>query len=113
MVALTEADYPRILRTLITKYNAELPSVGEVVSEAIIDETLGHYQVVRSGWVNESRIHGSLLHIDIKNGKIWIQHDGTYEGVANELVAAGVPKEKIVLAYKSPAMRPYTEYAVN
>lgn len=34
-------------------------------------------------------------------------------GVANHLVAAGVPKDKSVLAYKNPAMRPYTEFAVN
>lgn len=37
--------------------------------------------------------------MDIKDGKIWIQHDGTESGVANELGELGVPKADIVLAY--------------
>jgi aspartyl-tRNA synthetase len=44
------------------------------------------------GWQNSQRVHGSIVHIDIRDGKIWIQHDGTEEGIANRLVAYGVPK---------------------
>jgi hypothetical protein len=53
------------------------------------------------------------MHIDIKNGKIWIQHHGTEVGDANELVELGVPKEDIVLAYHAPYQRQYTGFAVN
>ena len=42
------------------------------------------------------------MHFDIKDGKIWVQHDGTEIGVANELVELGVAKEDIVLAYHPP-----------
>ena len=52
------------------------------------------------------------LHVDIINGKVWIQRDGTEEGIALELVAAGIPKEHIVLAFHHPSRRPDTEYAV-
>ena len=65
------------------------------------------------GWNGQHRIHGSLLHVDIKNGKIWIQHDGTEEGIANRLVAAGVPKDDIVLAFQSPFKRKFTDFAVD
>ena len=58
------------------------------------------------------RIHGNLLHIDIKNGKIWIQHDGIEEGIAKELLEMGVPKEDIVLAFYPPYKRPHTGFAV-
>lgn len=34
-----------------------------------------------------------------------------YAGQRNELVDAGVPKERIVLAFKPPYVRPYTEFA--
>jgi hypothetical protein len=51
--------------------------------------------------------------VDIRNGKIWIQHDGTEEGIANRLIASGVPKEDIVLGFHSPFMRQYTEFAVG
>lgn len=44
--------------------------------------------------------------------KIWIQHDGTEDGVANDLVKAGVPRDQIVLAFKSPDLRQHTDFAV-
>ena len=36
----------------------------------------------------------------------------TLEGLATELVEAGIPKEDIVLAFHAPEMRPLTEFAV-
>jgi hypothetical protein len=50
---------------------------------------------------------------DIKNGKIWIQHNGTEDPIASQLVAKGVPKEDIVLGFHSPNRRQYTGFAVN
>ena len=39
-----------------------------------------HYELMYAGWNGPYRIHGSVLHVDIRNGKVWIQHDGTEEG---------------------------------
>jgi hypothetical protein len=71
-------------------------------------------EVIRrhGSWHQHRRKYGCLIHMDIKEGKIWIQHDGTERGVANELVELGVPKEHIVLAYQPPYKRPYTAFAV-
>ena len=68
---------------------------------------------MRSGWSNSYRIHGSAIHIDIRDGKIWIQHDGTEAGVANPLVEAGIPHDKIVLAFQAPNLRQYSDFAVS
>ncbi|NEO03045.1 MAG: XisI protein, partial [Moorea sp. SIO3I7] len=38
---------------------------------------------------------------------------GTEIGFANELVKLGVPKTDIVLAFQEPAVRQYTDFAVN
>ena len=54
-----------------------------------------------------------MLHLDIIDGKIGIQHDGTDIGIADELVALGVPKQDIVLAFHAPSMRKHTEFAVD
>jgi hypothetical protein len=35
-------------------------------------------------------------------GKIWVQHDGTEDAIADQLVEKGVPKQEIVLAYHAP-----------
>jgi hypothetical protein len=63
------------------------------------------------GWENDKRVHGCLVHMDIIDGKIWIQRDGTEDGMALDLVRAGIPKQEIVLAFHPPHRRPYTEYA--
>lgn len=106
------ANYPRLVRNVIEHYAQFKPSAGEVDVEVVIDEPNLHFELLHTGWANGYRIHGAVIHIDIKDGKIWIQHDGTERGVANDLVDAGVPKDHIVLAFKSPEMRKYTDFAV-
>ena len=34
------------------------------------------------------------------------------DGVAEELVEAGIPRDHIVLAFRAPEIRKYTDYAV-
>lgn len=82
-------------------------------AEVIFDEVRDRYQVVHVGWSNKRRVYGCILHLDIKNGKIWIQHDGTEAGITNELMQRGVPREDIVLAFHSPFKRQFTEFAVG
>jgi len=105
------SEYRRIIRDIIQDYAQFRPSVGEVQIEVIFDESNDHYELMYAGWNGPYRIHGSVLHLDIRDGKVWIQHDGTEDGVAEELVAAGIPRERIVLAFKPPEIRPHTGYA--
>ncbi len=56
---------------------------------------------------------GCVLLLDIKNGKSWIQHDGTEVGIANQLVELGVPSQDIVLAFHEPEVRQFTDFAVG
>ena len=84
---------------------------GTYEYEVIVDQAATHYLVILQGWEGRRRIHACIIHIDIIDGKIWIQHDGTEDGVGQELLNAGVPKDKIVLGFKSPTLRKYTEFA--
>ena len=65
------------------------------------------------GWSEKPRrrVHGCLIHIDILDGKVWIQRDGTEDGVALDLEEAGIPKSDIVLGFQEPEVRHLTEYA--
>ena len=51
------------------------------------------------GWSNKRRVYRCVIHIDIKDGKIWIQHDGTEGCVASELLVQGIDKQDIVLGF--------------
>ncbi|MFM6911441.1 MAG: XisI protein, partial [Dolichospermum sp.] len=68
--------------------------------------------VLDMGWNNDKYLHATPIHIDVINQKIWIQYDDTEEGIANDLIAAGVPKEDIVLGFRHPRIRPFTTFAV-
>ncbi len=85
----------------------------ETESQLVIDEIRNHYLLVDIGWHKSRRIYGTLTHIDIIDQKIWIQQDGTEEGVANELVNLGIPPQQIVLAYKTLESRKITDFAVS
>ena len=85
-----------------------------IQSQTVFDREGDHYQLVNLGWKDGStRIYGCALHVDIIDGKIWVQHDGTEDAIAEQLVEKGVPKQDIVLAYHAPHVRQYTEFAVG
>jgi hypothetical protein len=108
----TKLDYSKIVERVIKEY-AFKPSHGEIEPELIIDRAQGHFELMFIGWDRDTRVHGSVIHIDIIGDKIWIQHDGTSAGVAQDLEIAGIPREDIILAFKPERVRPYTGYGVR
>jgi hypothetical protein len=106
--------YRQYIQELLTERANRRSPNEPIASEVIFDTVRDRYQLVHVGWKdNNTRIYGCILHVDIKDGKIWVQHDGTEEAIADQLVARGVPKQEIVLAYHSPLIRQYTEFAVG
>lgn len=106
-------QYSEIVQKILQDYAAFSRDDQEVETELIFDTTRNHYQLVHIGWQGERRIYGCILHLDIKDGKIWIQHNGTENDIAAELVEMGIPKSDIVIGFHSPFKRQFTEYAVN
>jgi hypothetical protein len=84
----------------------------ENMVETVFDRERNSYVLFNIAWEKHERTYYSVVHLDIINHKIWIQKDTTEEGIATDLENAGIPKDKIVLAFHSPAMRKYSEYAV-
>ena len=110
----TKVDrYREIVRRLVAEYASYKPSHGQIETEAIVDADRGHYEVMHVGWDGVRRVHGSVVHIDIIDDKVWVQYDGTSRPVAEELVAAGVPRDDIVLAFHPADVRRLTDFAVG
>ena len=107
------AHYRQLVQELLQGYSNIKANNEAVEAEAIFDPQRDRYQLVHVGWSNKRRDYGCVLHLDIKDGKIWIQHDGTEGGIANELVDRGVPKHDIVLGFHSPFKRQFTDFAVG
>ena len=106
-------QHRKIIQDILFTHSLIKPAFGEIEMGVLFDTERDRYQVMRTGWLNKRRIYGALIHIDLKNEKIWIQYDGTEVGVANELTEAGIPKTDIVLAYHSPVMRQYNGFAMG
>ena len=49
----------------------------------------------------------------LSSSKNWLQHNGTENDIAAELVEMGVTKSDIVIGFHSPFKRQFTEYAVG
>jgi hypothetical protein len=105
--------YREIVRRVMEEYGRYKPSHGQIDSEVIVDPERDHYEVMHVGWDGVRRVHGCVIHVDIIDGKVWVQYDGTNRPVAEELVAAGIPKEDIVLGFHPAKVRPHTGFAVG
>lgn len=108
----TLSEYRRIIRDLIREYARFEPSIGDIRTEVILDEANDHYELTHTGWLGAMRVHGSVLHIDIRDGKVWVEHNGTEDPIATRLVEAGIPRDRVVLGFKPPEARAHTGFAV-
>ena len=105
-------SYRQIIKKTLSEYTRIPYAYGEIQSKVVFDRESDSYLLMTIGWNDDKRIHGCLIHIEIIDGKIWVQRDGTEYGVTRELEASGIPKSDIVLGFQMPEVRQYTEYAV-
>ncbi|HAX88287.1 MAG TPA: XisI protein [Cyanobacteria bacterium UBA11370] len=104
--------YRQCIRKLLTAQMTWEQGNADIECQLIFDVEHDHYQLLDVGWDDLKRVYNCFIHLDIKNGKIWIQRNMTEVDIARELVEMGVPREDIVLGLHPPYKRPYTGYGV-
>ena len=90
----TRLRYQEIIKTILqehAKYRNTIPDGYH--SQLLCDDERGGYLVLDIGWNDDNYLHATPIHINLIGDKIWIQYDDTEEGVATDLLAAGIPKE--------------------
>lgn len=111
----TLTRYRTLVQELLTKYAtlaAQRPNAG-VETLLAFDEVRDQYLWLQVGWTGRRRVQGITVHVRLRDGKIWIEQDWTEEGIATDLVKAGVPKDDIVLAFHPPELRSLTDFALT
>ena len=83
--------YRLIIRQLLTNH-ATLEannSDSEIEGQLIFDTEHDHYQLLDIGWDGLKRVYNCFIHLDIKDGRIWIQRNMTEADLAQDLVEMG------------------------
>ena len=109
----TKLDYHEMVKQTLQQYADQYSKYNAFPLQTLFDDEQQRYLLLDVGWYENEYIHHAPIHIDIIDDKIWVQYDDTEEGVATALLEAGVPKSGIVLGFRPPKVRPYTEFAVS
>jgi hypothetical protein len=104
--------YRQIIRQVLKPYTNITYANVNAKNRQIFDRETDRYLILSKGWSGQHHLHSCLIHIEIINDKVWIQLDNTEDGIAEELILTGIPKEDIVLGFHEPEIRPYTGFAV-
>ena len=108
------AEYRAHITRILKHYAAivvQQPADG-VETLLAFDEERDQYLWLQAGWSRRHRVYGVTVHARLCQGKIWIEQDWTEDGIATDLLRAGVPREDIVLAFNEPEARTIPDVAV-
>ncbi|MEM7539673.1 MAG: element excision factor XisI family protein [Chloroflexota bacterium] len=106
-------QYRSIIKSVLKEYARlfhQKPEGVDVV--ALCDESVDTYAIINLGWDGNRRTNVTSVLMRIMNDKIWVEEDNTLYRFVDELLDHGIKKDEIVLAFKPPSIRPYTEFAV-
>lgn len=81
-----------------------IPDTLQVVP--IFDRQNDRYQLLCQGWTaGEKRMFHPVIHIEIIQGKVWIQHNQSDLDIGEALSNRGIPKSQIVLGLHPRSVR--------
>ena len=107
--------YRNVVIDILSQY-AKAPALttagNQVEEQLILDTERDHYQILTIGWEEGKRGYYPVFHIDVRNGKVWVQEDATDFDIVGELEKRGVKKSDIVLAFQPQYKRELSGYAV-
>jgi XisI protein len=106
-------DLERAILQVLDEVTPPNKRIGNLEYDQVVDTERHHYQLRVRGWDHDKRIHGIVVHMDIRDGLVWLEEDNTDYGVAEALVRLGIPKDKIVLGWQSPFMRKHSGFATG
>src|SRR5258708_12993916 len=98
-------EFREIVKQVLRDY-ADLGRPEGAEIELVFDDNVGHYELRYTGWQGWRRLDGSVIHLDLRGDKVWVQHDGTNKPVADDLLQPAIPAANLVLACHHPPQPP-------
>ena len=104
--------YRQVICSLLKEQGEIIPVNGTIETETVFDHEAERYLLLHLGWNGQQRIYSVVIHLEVREGKVWIQQNTTDFSVAEELLKRGVAREDIVLGLKPAFVREYTGFGV-
>ena len=80
---------------------------GDMETEVVFDLERDRYLLIDLGWQEHQRIYNCVIHLEIRDDKIWIQRNQTDKSITDVLITMGVEEEDIILGLQPPYIREY------
>ena len=109
----TKLNYSEIIKKVLCNYAKLFVQLGVPPKRTLFADNEQNFMVLDIGWYGNKYIHNATIHIEIIDHKLWIHNDDTEDGIADDLVEAGIPAKDIVLGFRHPKVRPHTQFAVE
>ncbi len=113
-------DYRQTIQNILKYYyglSQQQPTPHQVAPDIsehlILDPERDQYLWLRCGWDDKKRVQHIIVYLRIENGKIWVETDNTDLEIVDDLIAAKIPPQDIVLGFHHPSKRPLTEFAIG
>jgi len=91
--------YRAAIKTVIQSYIEYYYKETPLTLQTIFDDENGHYVLIHLGWQEDQWVYGIPLHLDIIEGKIWIQRNQTEVELEDGLMELGVLEEDLILGF--------------
>lgn len=96
---------------LLEKYVAIKPeNLPNIEQHLLADRMHNHFAFIRLGWNDDHFIYQCVIHFDIKDDKIWLQHNQTDQNLIEELQERGVNPQDITIGFIPPYARSQPTY---
>ena len=105
-------QYRASIQRIIAEQAQVQPALGNVALLPVCDPISDNYLVLMLGWDGYDRVDAPVIHIRLLNGKVLLEEDNTDAEIAAQLIAAGIAKADLALAFQHPSERADAEYVI-
>ena len=104
--------YSKIVVAWLSDFVARRTNSADATYELITDEVRHHYQVIRTGFLDDRFYYKVVFHLQLKeDAKLWILVNNTDLLLTDDLIQSGIPKSDIVIGFLPASVRAYTGFA--
>jgi len=107
--------YERIIIEFFNDFVENYQSENSPVQhKMVIDKEHQRYLMTLIGWENEYKfVYSIIFHLEIIDGKVWFQHNGTDILIDEELIKRGIPKKDMWIGFNPKYANEYEGYGVD